>query len=166
MRSSIVVLVVSVGVVGCGAPVGSSGTTATVATTVCASGKKWTGGDTESPLMNPGQACITCHTTQREGPSFAVAGTVYADASQADDCLGTATGMSIELTDATGKVTTLTPNSSGNFYLESRTFQTPYTAKLISSGGTRAMAAKQTVGDCNSCHTATGLNGAPGRISP
>jgi mono/diheme cytochrome c family protein len=27
------------------------------------------------------------------------------------------------------------------------------------------MGAKQTIGDCNSCHTPTGANGAPGRIA-
>jgi hypothetical protein len=61
-------------------------------------------------------------------------------------------------------VTTLNANAAGNFYIEKGTLSTPYTAKVVSGSKTRAMSAAQTVGDCNTCHTAAGANGAPGRI--
>lgn len=150
---------------GCGG-MPTAGGLSSVATTTCASGSQWTGGNAESPLMNPGMACIACHTSEREGPSLAIAGTVYAKADEADRCGGTSSGMTIEITDAAGAVRSLTPNAAGNFYLEKVTLKTPYKARLIYAGGTREMAAAQTNGDCNSCHTATGLNGAPGRIAP
>jgi mono/diheme cytochrome c family protein len=41
----------------------------------------------------------------------------------------------------------------------------PFTAKVTYKGRERAMAAVQTSGDCSSCHTQTGTNGAPGRIT-
>jgi mono/diheme cytochrome c family protein len=41
----------------------------------------------------------------------------------------------------------------------------PYTAKVVQNGKTRAMGAAQTSGDCNACHTPTGANGAPGRVT-
>jgi hypothetical protein len=150
---------------GCGG-MPATGALSTVSTTVCASGTQWTGGNAESPLMTPGMACIACHTSEREGPSLSIAGTVYAKSSEADRCGGTSSGMTVEITDATGTVRSLTPNAAGNFYLEKVTLQTPYKARLIYTGGSRAMAGAQTDGDCNACHTAAGLNGAPGRISP
>jgi hypothetical protein len=44
------------------------------------------------------------------------------------------------------------------------TIKLPYHAKVRQGGRERAMNAPQMVGDCNSCHTQTGQNGAPGRI--
>ncbi len=48
--------------------------------------------------------------------------------------------------------------------LEDASFLPPYRAKVTSAQGERAMAAEQTSGDCNGCHTTEGANGAPGRI--
>lgn len=161
MRASIAVL----GMVVVGSGCGPSGTLEAVSSSVCASGRQWAGGNAGSPLMNPGQACIACHAAERKAPTFAAAGTVYATLTQANNCAGTADGMKIELTGSDGKLTTLTPNAAGNFYLQGA-LATPYRAKLISAGGERVMAAAQTSGDCNGCHTVAGLEGAPGRISP
>jgi mono/diheme cytochrome c family protein len=59
----------------------------------------------------------------------------------------------------------LEDNAAGNFFQESMTaLSTPYTAKIIKGGKERAMTASQTTGDCNTCHTAEGANGAPGRL--
>ncbi|MEY4513123.1 MAG: hypothetical protein RLZZ450_5245 [Pseudomonadota bacterium] len=130
---------------------------------VCSSNKKWTGGNRESPLMHPGDACISCHS-RGEGPKFALAGTLYPSAHEPNDCNGTnPAGASVVVTDANGTEHTLTPNAAGNFYLSSL-IKTPYTAKLTYQGRTRAMAAKQTDGDCNSCHSESGDKGAPGRL--
>ena len=41
----------------------------------------WTRGNHGSPDMNPGRACIACHTTD-DGPALTIAGTVYPTASK------------------------------------------------------------------------------------
>ena len=59
--------------------------------------------------------------------------------------------------------TTVTPNGAGNFYYTG-TVATPFRAKVIYMGRERDMAAAQTPGDCNGCHTQNGAMSAPGRI--
>lgn len=57
--------------------------------------------------------------------------------------------------------------SSGNFSLsdeDTRRIQVPFRAKVVAGGKERAMGREQSTGDCNSCHTEQGANGAPGRI--
>ena len=128
----------------------------------CSSGQTWNGGGDGSSQMNPGEACINCHS-QGEGPRFTIAGTVYPTGHEPDRCYGTSAAQVI-ITDAAGITLTLTPNSAGNF--SSRMLLTPpYNAKVVANGLTRTMAAAQTSGDCNSCHTQNGANGAPGRIT-
>jgi hypothetical protein len=148
----------------CGAaPIGS---VAMVPASTCASGQQWVGGSRESALMHPGVACISCHTMSREGPRFAVAGTVYQSYDEHDDCGGvSASGLEVLITGADGAVFQLPANSMGNFMLERTTVALPFSAKVVdANGGERAMQAKQTDGDCNNCHTAMGAQGAPGRI--
>jgi hypothetical protein len=55
-------------------------------------------------------------------------------------------------------------NNAGNFLLQSGTLKPPFKAMVINGAKTRAMSGSVTSGDCNSCHTQTGKNGAPGRI--
>jgi mono/diheme cytochrome c family protein len=112
--------------------------------------------------MHPGRSCISCHASKGEGPSFTVAGTVYGAAGQADDCAGVQ-GVTVELTDAKGAVTTLTSNAAGNFFTE-KSLVMPYTARVLTATGERKMFGAQSNGDCAACHTATGASGAPGRI--
>ena len=57
----------------------------------------------------------------------------------------------------------MTPNAVGNFSYRG-TVAKPYTAKVTYMGKERIMVTAQTSGDCNSCHTQTGVNSAPGRI--
>lgn len=129
----------------------------------CITDRMWTGGNRESPLMHPGGECIDCHT-RRGGPPFDIAGTVYAGFHQVLDCNGES-GATVEITGADGQTFTLTSNSAGNFYLPvGRGLQTPYTARVVVDGVERVMFSPQTNGDCNSCHTQDGANGAPGRI--
>jgi hypothetical protein len=134
----------------------------------CTSMMNWTMGDHGSPNMHPGRACITCHSMGK-GPTLRVGGTVYPSGHEPDDCLGVAglTSVTVEITDATGKVLSLPVNSSGNFLYSAKmgTITLPYHAKVKQSGRERAMSAAQMNGDCNSCHTQTGANGAPGRIT-
>jgi hypothetical protein len=87
---------------------------------VCTSNTRWTGDDEESPQMNPGEACISCHTSEDEGPRLTIAGTLYPSAHEPNDCNGQQGSASvyIEITDAENRVFRLTPNSAGNFLLE------------------------------------------------
>jgi hypothetical protein len=62
---------------------------------------------------------------------------------------------------------------SGNFYYPNRNaigsngknIALPYRARVVrADGGVVEMRTPQTNGDCNACHTVSGLNSAPGRI--
>jgi hypothetical protein len=122
----------------------------------CTSNKKWTSGT--GSTMRPGDACGRCHNIN-------IAGTVYPTAHEPTNCYGIAGGSTVVVTDAKNKTVNITVNSAGNFLYSSSTVLTaPYTVKVISGSKTRAMSAKAPNGDCNSCHTATGSQSAPGRI--
>ena len=110
-------------------------------------------------------ACINCHSSGGEGPRFTIAGTVYPTAHEPDLCNGASgsDGAQVVVTDANGKAISLTPNSAGNFYYTG-TVATPFRAKVTYMGRERDMAATQTSGDCNLCHTQSGTMSAPGRI--
>ena len=125
----------------------------------CSSKGVYSGG--HGPEMAPGQPCLDCH-------GFAVAGTVMGASHDDDNCDGV-TGVTVEITDANGAKTTFTTNAAGNFLADDHgggaSIAMPYTAKLIGpTGKTSQMSAAQSDGNCNSCHTAAGANGAPGRI--
>jgi hypothetical protein len=137
----------------------------------CSSGTQWTNGDKGSANMQPGSACRTCHVVggKASSKSWDIAGTVYATAHEPDNCNGTsASGVTVIITDATGKETSLSVNSVGNFYHNDlfgfAALPKPYHARVVSGGKVRKMVAAQTEGDCNSCHTESGTNSAPGRI--
>lgn len=133
----------------------------------CTSNTRWTQGNEGSASMNPGEACINCHkTTGGEGPTFSIAGTVYPTGHEPDLCnskVGTS-GAQIVIVAADGQTVTLTPNSAGNFSLRT-SIKTPYQAKVTFQGRERLMLSAQMSGDCNSCHTQDGTNGAPGRVT-
>jgi hypothetical protein len=138
---------------GCGGP-------------VCTSGTTWTGGNEGSGNMNPGMACNGCHVSSGgEAPRFSIAGTVYPTVHEPDLCNGAprSAGVQVVITGSDGRTLTLSTNASGNFYSET-SVKTPYSAKVVTATGERAMTAMQTSGDCNSCHTQAGANSAPGRI--
>ncbi|WP_186001987.1 hypothetical protein [Corallococcus sp. Z5C101001] len=157
-----------------------------MSTSECSTGLKWTGDDHGSALMHPGGDCIQCHSghdegagpgegpghgggeEHGEGPMFVVAGTIQATAHEADDCAGLE-GAQVVITDANQKAYTLKTNASGNFFIKSddaKDFAFPYTARITHGGTQWAMNTPQSTGACASCHTVTGANGAPGRISP
>jgi len=117
-----------------------------------------------SAEMEPGGDCIGCHSSG-EGPSFLAAGTVMNDLHDDTNCGGVA-GVTVRITGSDGKVTELTTNATGNFFLESRGGQIalPFNAEVTRAGITTKMLAAQMSGDCNSCHTAKGAMLAFGRI--
>lgn len=131
----------------------------------CTSGTFWTTGESET--MRPGEACVSCHATQRDAPTFAVAGTLYPTGHEPNDCNGAGpqTGAVVVITDAQGTEHRLNVNQAGNFILEGVTLALPYTAKVVIGAAERAMSGAQTSGDCNSCHTEQGASSAPGRIA-
>lgn len=131
--------------------------------TVCTSNQRWTGGNRESPNMRPGGTCITCHS-MRGGPAYTIAGTVYPTAHEPNDCNGGASGtLKVVVTDANQKVTEISVNGVGNFYSRVN-LAAPFFVKVTNGTKERVMAGSLTAGDCNTCHTETGTNGAPGRI--
>lgn len=118
-----------------------------------------------SPRMHPGRACIACHSTY-DGPEFTIGGTVYPTAHEPDDCESPSTaGAQVVITDATGREIVLEVNAVGNFRSrEGEHIVMPIRAKVVHRGRERAMLGARMSGDCNSCHTQAGDNGAPGRI--
>jgi hypothetical protein len=136
---------------------------------MCSSGTYWEGGDSGDTVMHPGRACTTCHDSAPNPPDPipTIAGTVYASAHEPDDCNGTggsaADPVTVDVTDANGTTVTITANSVGNI-IGYDVLTPPLTAVVRYQGRARAMASGAPSGDCNSCHTEGGANGAPGRI--
>jgi mono/diheme cytochrome c family protein len=154
----------------CGSPTSSGGSSSSGGVTEqCSSGQYWNSNE-ESPHMNPGLACITCHSNEnrgrdRERAPGAIGGTVYPSLREPDLCLGAPGGAKVVITDAKNQTYELPVNQSGNFYLYGAgTLSYPIRAKVVTPTGERVMNTPQRTGDCNSCHTKTGKNGAPGRI--
>ena len=138
-------------------------------TPVCTSGLTWSG--RKGVTMQPGRACISCHTQQGDdGPLVQIGGTVYPTMHEPDLCIGVdgaSTDARVVVTDANGRVISMPVNGSGNFaWLTSQAqVRFPIRAKVVSGGKERVMATPQMTGDCNSCHTVKGEYGAPGRIA-
>ena len=133
---------------------------------VCTSGKTWQNGNEESPLMNPGEACNACHQ-QQGGPNLRIAGTVYPTLHEPDDCIGSAPPpqLRVIVTDSRNRTFNMRVNASGNFLTENGARPRPPLRAAVTDGvNTRRMMGTVTSGDCNSCHTVNGANGAPGRI--
>ena len=129
----------------------------------CTSGQYLHGSDDVGAAMHPGGACISCHRGN-EGPTFTIAGTVFPTAHEYDDCVSTAAGKGqVVITDSNGVDHAISVGVSGNFYSQ-QAISLPYRAKVVVGGQERAMSSSQQSGDCNSCHTLNGANGAPGRI--
>jgi hypothetical protein len=154
---------IPVGTGGSLSQAGASNVTSST-TPVCTSNITWTRGN--NAAMRPGEACITCHATSSEAPTFVVAGTVYPTAHEPADCNGSNSNGSavVIIKDAAGTAHQIPVDASGNFMLQSAPIPLPYTAQVQVGTATRSMGTAQTNGDCNSCHTVTGANGAPGRI--
>jgi len=158
---------------------------------LCTSGVMWTLGNQASASMHPGRACNSCHQ-QLGGPNLRFTGTVYRAVHDVDDCNGTGPPppLTVEITDSNGTKITGAVNAAGNFMINPPAppggggggnvrasgngnngnggnpgkFSAPFRAKIIDGAKTRSMSRSITSGDCNSCHTADGINLAPGRI--
>ena len=132
----------------------------------CSSKSTWTGGLRGSIEMTPGRPCIACHVTVPQSPQYTVAGTVYANVHDPDDCNGVdGLGIALAFLDDRGQefIPRVQVNRVGNF-VGSRAMPTSYRVKIIASGIERFMQSPVTNGDCNVCHTQAGAQGASGRV--
>ncbi len=131
-------------------------------TDACSSGRFWTGGERGSSKMIPGGDCIGCHIERREGPRYTAAGTVFGQPGDETNCYGVE-GVQITIVDATGKTVNMFTNSAGNFYTR-KDLTPPYRTSITHRGQTIEMETEVDDFNCANCHTAEGLEGAPGRI--
>ena len=139
----------------------------------CATGQWWTRGrgrplprgDSESKRMHPGRDCSDCHRQRGEGPRSTVAVTVFGALNDEDDCRGIP-DVVVDILDENGAVAfSVTTNDAGNFFSrQSLSGLGAYTAPVTDEGRTAEMTTPQTDGACNHCHTAVGVEDAPGRI--
>jgi hypothetical protein len=154
-----------------GAPAGGAGGAGGgLAPTTCASNIFWSNGNTGDLDMNPGLDCRDCHLQMQPSRAYFFIGTVFPASHEKDLCDGKPpANTTIDIIDANGKValTMTASTTSGNFHSPSTTANgvtLPFTARITSNGKTTMMSTPQMTGDCNSCHTEQGANGAPGRI--
>lgn len=133
----------------------------------CKSEKYWDGVEDGGDVsMHPGVPCLACHYENGvDGGLFTAAGTVFASYHEQDECRPEpVTGGKVEILFEDGGLShTITVDKSGNF-INRVPMPIPYRAQVTLNGKTRRMVAAQSVVDCNSCHTATGAQKAPGRI--
>lgn len=115
--------------------------------------------------MQPGEACVTCHSMNPRLPKFTIAGTLYPTGHEVKGCVGHSAGDAIiRVMDASGKtIVDLTPNQVGTF-ISQDPMPAGFRVKVVTANGERAMLGSPPNGNCNSCHTPEGANGAPGRI--
>lgn len=144
----------------------SSGT-AGEAATVCSSQTRWPNTPDGSPVMNPGETCISCHKDEG-GPDFVVAGTVYPTLHEPNDCNGIdgeEEPALVVVEDSFGRQLEAKVNRAGNFFLMGNVeLSFPVRARVVVGGRERVMKRTVSTGNCNSCHTERGTFGSPGRI--
>ncbi len=145
----------------------------------CVSGMSWAPDARETAAMNPGMACIQCHTQMREGPIYPVMGTAFYASHEQDRCLGyygvppnSGAGTAyVEVTDAAGTMVRMAVGRSGNFSTRTRLTFPLRTVRVVGPTGlTNEMSQPAPHGDCNLCHTQMGADlmaygQAPGRIT-
>ncbi|HEU4584037.1 MAG TPA: hypothetical protein VFS67_37525 [Polyangiaceae bacterium] len=133
-----------------------------VSTDICASGRRWIGGDTGNIEMSPGTDCVGCHLAT-DAPLLMAAGTVYGvtdNASQIENhCYGLE-GVEVEIEGSDGQVWTTKTNRAGNFYFDGDPswLAKPYTASFRYTTADGNLANPQMVqalpsyGGCARCH--------------
>ena len=139
------------------------------APTICSSNAKWPLGAEKDPDMNPGLACRSCHLNVKPERAFFFMGTAFPTLHEEDRCFSIVpVGTRVEIIDRNGRVALTMPvRARGNFFSDATTtnIALPFTARVITpSGAVSQMMTPQMTGDCNSCHTEQGANGAPGRV--
>jgi hypothetical protein len=171
--------------IAAGTPMGSCGDDAGAPDPTFQGSPNCTGGTVVSKScdgsadMDPGMPCLSCHANPSPfgcgdtGPGFLIGGTVFPNGRALDLCESSTPFPSapnapvVVITDANKAVHSYSVSPNGNFSSrhDAVPIAMPYTAKVTYMGKERAMLTPQSTGDCNSCHTATGTNNAPGRIA-
>jgi hypothetical protein len=137
----------------------------------CTSGELWHRNRQEGPEHLPGSPCNRCHHEDNaasghgEAPIFNFAGTVYPTAHEPELCIAPAgMGGQVVVVYESGQVAIAPINATGNFMHHAEANAGAYLAKVIWNGRERQKRNPQTEGDCNTCHSAEGHEGAPGRF--
>ncbi len=133
------------------------------------------GGTLGLQIHHQGEACLSCHNSGgSQDPALSAAGTVFTDVNADNSATALyAVGytMRIILEDSAKTVINF---SAGNGSANSKVFastavSTSFTAQVVNASGTvvnssglASHTSAQT--NCNSCHTSSGTNSAPGRI--
>ncbi|MEN9810611.1 MAG: hypothetical protein RLZZ488_2178 [Pseudomonadota bacterium] len=116
-------------------------------------------------FMNPGDNCLSCHGAGGKAAGeaqFTLAGTVFPSATSATN--QGLEGVSIEVTDSSGKKISLKSNRVGNFFT-SESVSYPLKAVKVSKDGKEAsMGTQVSSGGCAGCHAQPASGGAPGRV--
>jgi len=109
----------------------------------------------KGPLHRPGQPCLTCHGGDGPGPDFETAGTVYERRGET----APAANVVVNLEDSTGQKHTVTTNTAGNFYVETRRFTPTYPLYVTLTRGDTKQEMTTRIGrrgGCADCHRAGG----------
>jgi hypothetical protein len=140
----------------------------------CVSGTRWNPAARASSSMDPGQACLTCHTRRTDAadpePFHVIGGTAYYALHEVDNCYGY-TGMApnpagtayVEVVDADGTMLRLRVGRTGNFGTSAALVFPLRSARVVGPTGlVNEMSSPVPNGDCNSCHTQAGTTTEPG----
>jgi len=132
--------------------------------------------DSSSSLKshNQGQACLKCHATTQE-PILKSGATVYTLLTAVNGTANIATGhrIQLKLSDGSTLITYTSGNGTGNSHIKPTattiTSADKFTATVINASGSVIKSSEINSHnggrfDCNACHTAGGLNDAPGRV--
>lgn len=126
-------------------------------------------------IHNQGVSCITCHGDgKRESDEelIRVGGTIFTTLDASNYTAGASSHkIKLVFSDGTSSILKIEDDNEliGNFF-SSTAITKDFTAQVLSPSGTVVNSSSSTThkasgfGDCNSCHTASGKNGAPGRI--
>ncbi len=120
--------------------------------------------EVRGPTMRPGANCLRCHSAsgQAAAKPFSFGGAVFA-AANADLCDGVS-GVTIRITDRTGKAVTVVSNEVGNFW-GAAPLTPPFRVSAERDGRTVTMPILAPTGGCALCHSwPDAQSGAAGRI--
>jgi hypothetical protein len=121
-------------------------------------------GEATGPLMRPGNNCLRCHSPGGEAAArpFSFGGTVFPRA-DSELCAGVE-GVTIRVTDVTGKRISVVSNQAGNFW-SAEPLTPPLSVEAELEGRVVTMPVTTPTGGCALCHSwPDPVGGAAGRL--
>ncbi|MEY3902072.1 MAG: hypothetical protein RL189_1378 [Pseudomonadota bacterium] len=121
--------------------------------------------DDGNEFMNPGDNCLSCHGAggkAADEAQFTLAGTVFPSATSATN--QGLEGVSIEVTDSSGKKISIKSNRVGNFFTSEAISYPLKSVKVSKDGKEASMGTQVSSGGCAGCHAQPASGGAPGRV--